>query len=98
MARFETNTQIVIEINQDKIYIDKSREKAIFKSKSRTKSMCIKVSAISGVVLRGNLLLIFGSGLPSPESCEDFPYSYPNCIQGSEEELEKIYNYLISIM
>ncbi|WP_042272241.1 hypothetical protein [Faecalimicrobium dakarense] len=98
MARFETNTQTVIEINQDKIYIDKSREKSIFKSKSRTKSMCIKVSAISGVVLRGNLLLIFGSGLPSPESYEDIPYSYPNCIQGSEEELEKIYNYLISII
>ncbi|MGL5647833.1 MAG: hypothetical protein ACRDDY_08275 [Clostridium sp.] len=93
--RYELENKIKIEKIGNLLVIDKSE---YFYVKTK---MCILVSEISGAILLDNVLVLAGTGLKNPNIEEknlENMKRLPNSIEGTFEEIEKIYEDILLLL
>ncbi|MGL5415270.1 MAG: hypothetical protein ACRDAU_06395 [Clostridium sp.] len=93
--RYELENKIKIEKIGDLLVIDKSK---YFYAKTK---MFILVSEISGAILLDNVLVLVGTGLKNPNIEEknlENMKRLPNSIEGTFEEIEKIYEDILLLL
>lgn len=105
MKEFKLKSGTIITIENNIVSIlrtdSKSAVKGLFAGRV-TGKMTIRLSAITGLIYSADYLIICASGLPTPiefklSKVNDIK-QYPNCVTGKPEELEELYNYIISLI
>lgn len=102
---FKLRSGVDVGITSEKLFIYRDNVKSIAKGlfKGRTSGrMIIRLSNISGILLDGDSLFVFGLGLPCPTTFNvsdlDDIRKLPNCIVGPHKNLVEIYNCLNSLL
>lgn len=102
---FKLRSGVDVGITSEKLFIYRtsiqSRAKSLFKGRT-SGGMIIRLSDISGILLDGDTLFVFGLGLPCPTKFGindlDELKKFPNCIIGPPKDLAEIYNCLDSLL
>ena len=103
--RYELKSGTDVIVTQNRIEIirtsGKSAMKTLFAGRTNGETV-IRASSITGAVFYDDYLMIFASGFPAPSDFKIFNTAdikqYPNCIVGKNEELDPIYEDILSLI
>lgn len=99
----KSGTDVIVTKNRIEIIrtSGKSAMKTLLAGRTNGETV-IRASAITGAVFHDDYLMIFASGFPAPSDFKIFNTAdikqYPNCIVGKNEELDPIYEDILSLI